>query len=109
MISAARERLRRADYHPYYLYRQKYMAGNLENVGYAKPGHACLYNIGNMEETARVLALGAGAISKWLFDRERRIERAPNLRNIDAYIDRVDEMVYRKRRLICEDTGGCAQ
>ena len=62
-----------------------------------------------MEETARVLALGAGAISKWLFDRERRIERAPNLRNIDAYIDRVDEMVDRKRRLICEDTGGCAQ
>ena len=109
MISAAREKLRQADYHPYYLYRQKYMAGNLENVGYAKPGHACLYNIGNMEETARVLALGAGAISKWLFDRERRIERAPNLRNIDAYIDRVDEMVERKRRLICEDAGGCAQ
>lgn len=109
MISSAREKLKRFDYHPYYLYRQKYMAGNLENVGYAKPGHACLYNIGNMEETARVLALGAGAISKWLFDRERRIERAPNLRNIDAYIDRVDEMVERKRRLILEDDGRCAE
>ena len=102
MISTAREMLGRADYHPYYLYRQKYMAGNLENVGYAKPGHACLYNIGNMEETANVLALGAGGITKWLFDRERRIDRAPNLRNIDEYTRRVDEMVQRKRELILE-------
>ena len=76
------------------------MAGNLENVGYARPGKACLYNIGNMEETASVLALGAGAISKWLFDRTMRIERAPNVRNIEQYIQRVDEMVQRKRALI---------
>lgn len=105
MISTARAMLKDADYHPYYLYRQKYMAGNLENVGYAKPGHACLYNIGNMEETANVLALGAGGISKWLFDRERRIDRAPNLRNIDEYTRRVDEMVERKRALILGDGG----
>ena len=95
------------------------MAGNLENVGYAKPGRACLYNIGNMEETASVLALGAGAITKWLFDQDLkavrqgydpeelrfsnlqlRIERAPNVRNIEQYIQRVDEMVQRKRALI---------
>ena len=76
------------------------MAGNLENVGYARPGYACLYNIGNMEETARVLAVGAGSITKWVFDRERRIERAPNLRNIEEYIRRADEMVARKRRII---------
>lgn len=100
MISLARERLRSDGYRPYYLYRQKYMAGNLENVGYAKPGKACLYNIGNMEETVSVLALGAGAISKWLFDRALRIERAPNVRNIDEYIARVDEMVRRKRDVI---------
>ena len=100
MIRYARQTLAEGGWHPYYLYRQKYMAGNLENVGYAKAGHACLYNIGNMEETARVLALGAGAITKWLFPRERRIERAPNVRNIEEYIRRVDEMVERKRALL---------
>ena len=79
------------------------MAGNLENVGYAKEGCACLYNIGNMEETVSVLALGAGAISKWLFDpsdHTLRIERAPNVRNIEEYIRRVDEMVRRKRDVL---------
>ena len=100
MITTARSRLMGQGYRPYYLYRQKYMAGNLENVGYALPGKACLYNIGNMEETVSVLALGAGAISKWLFDRTLRIERAPNVRNIDEYIARVDEMVARKRSVI---------
>ena len=86
-----------------------------------KPGRACLYNIGNMEETASVLALGAGAITKWLYDREAsvpeaevealrfanlqlRIERAPNVRNIEQYIARVDEMAARKRALIFPDT-----
>ena len=100
MVTFARQTLTEAGYRPYYLYRQKYMAGNLENVGYALPGHACLYNIDNMEETTRILALGAGAITKWLFPRERRIERAPNVRNIEQYIARVSEMVERKRDLI---------
>ena len=81
------------------------MAGNLENVGYAKPGKACLYNIGNMEETASVLALGAGAITKWVFDRDRRIERAPNVKNIEEYINRVDEMCQRKLELIIPEEG----
>ena len=102
MIAMARERLMAGGWRPYYLYRQKYMAGNLENVGYAKPGRACLYNIGNMEETVSVLALGAGAITKWLFDRNLRIERAPNVRNIEEYIRRVDEMTQRKRAVILQ-------
>ena len=119
MIDFAREALMNAGWRPYYLYRQKYMAGNLENVGYAKPGKACLYNIGNMEETASVLALGAGAISKWLFNQDERavlsgydpeqlrfsniqlrIERAANVRNIEQYIARTDEMIARKREMI---------
>jgi len=100
MITMARQRLMAKGWQPYYLYRQKYMAANLENVGYARPGKACLYNIGNMEETVSVLALGAGAITKWLFDRALRIERAPNVRNIEEYIARVDEMVGRKRAVI---------
>ena len=100
MIAFARHSLMDAGWRPYYLYRQKYMAGNLENVGYARPGKACLYNIGNMEETAPVLALGAGGITKWLFDRDLRIERAANLKNIEEYINRIEEMVERKRALI---------
>lgn len=100
MVTFARNTLTEAGYKPYYLYRQKYMAGNLENVGYALPKHACLYNIDNMEETTKILALGAGAITKWLYPRERRIERAPNVRNIEQYIARVSEMVERKRALI---------
>lgn len=100
MVTFARNRLTECGYKPYYLYRQKYMAGNLENVGYAKEKHACLYNIDNMEETTKILALGAGAITKWIYERERRIERAPNVRNIEQYIARVKEMVDRKRVLI---------
>lgn len=99
MVDLAAGMLGGAGYKPYYLYRQKYMAGNLENVGYALPGAACLYNIDNMEETTPILAFGAGAITKWLFPRERRIERAANLKNIGQYIDRVEEMAARKRAL----------
>lgn len=106
MTESARSRLSQSGYFPYYLYRQKYMAGNLENVGYARQGKACLYNIGNMEETASVLALGAGAITKWLFDRELRIERAPNVKNIEAYIARVEEMARRKRKLLFSEESG---
>ena len=100
MVEKARDMATEAGYKPYYLYRQKYMAGNLENVGYAKPGKACLYNIDVMEETTHNLALGAGAISKWIFPEHRRIERAANVRNIELYIQRVDEMVERKREMI---------
>ena len=85
---------------PYYLYRQKYMAGQQQNVGYAKTGAACLYNVDIMEETNAILACGAGAISKRVFaDRELRIERAPNVTNVAVYIDRIDELIARKRAL----------
>lgn len=85
---------------PYYLYRQKYMAGQQQNVGYARAGAACLYNIDMMEENGSVIAVGAGAISKRVFpDRELRIERAPNVTNVAVYIDRVREMARRKEEL----------
>ena len=100
MVDLARSRLAGAGYQPYYLYRQKYMAGNLENVGYSRPGRACLYNIDIMEETTHNLALGAGAISKWIFPERRRIERAANVRSIELYIQRLDEMVERKAHVI---------
>lgn len=88
---------------PYYLYRQKYMAGNQENVGYALPGHACLYNIDMMEETGTVLAVGAGAISKRVLPEKGHIERAPNVSDICHYISRIPEMVERKRAVFAAD------
>jgi arginyl-tRNA synthetase len=59
MVALGLEAARTLGMVPYYLYRQKYMAGNLENTGYALPGHACLYNVDLMEETSHILALGA--------------------------------------------------
>ncbi len=85
--------------HAYYLYRQKYMAGNQENVGYALPGHACQYNVDIMEETSHILAMGAGAIAKRVYEEEGKIGRAPNVYNIEQYIARVDEMIRRKQEL----------
>lgn len=99
MVDAGRRAAAGRGMTPYYLYRQKNMAGNLENVGYALPGHACLYNIDMMEETANVLAVGAGAISKRVQPAIGRIERAPNVSEIGHYISRVEEMAARKRAL----------
>ncbi|MBR2824308.1 MAG: coproporphyrinogen dehydrogenase HemZ [Clostridia bacterium] len=88
---------------PYYLYRQKYMAGNQENTGYALPGHECVYNVDIMEENSHILAFGAGGISKRIYPEEGHIGRAPNLSNIEMYIERVEEMVRRKRELFLTD------
>ncbi|MBE5784036.1 MAG: coproporphyrinogen dehydrogenase HemZ [Clostridiales bacterium] len=102
MVEAGRRAAGERGMVPYYLYRQKYMAGNLENVGYALPGHACLYNVDMMEETANVLAVGAGAISKRVYPAMGRIERAPNVSEISHYISRTAEMAERKRALWAE-------
>ncbi|MBC8531082.1 coproporphyrinogen dehydrogenase HemZ [Gehongia tenuis] len=84
---------------PYYLYRQKYMTGNLENVGWGKKGSYCVYNIDTMEELTSNLAFGAGAITKRYFKKDNRIERAPNVRNLGDYFSRTDEMIDRKIKL----------
>ncbi|MGX8684965.1 MAG: coproporphyrinogen dehydrogenase HemZ, partial [Lachnospiraceae bacterium] len=83
---------------PYYLYRQKNISGNLENVGYARPGKAGIYNILIMEEKQSILALGAGSISKAVFD-HGRIERSDNCKDVATYIENVEEMIGRKARL----------
>ncbi len=88
---------------PYYLYKQKYMAGNLENTGYALPGHECVYNVDIMEETSHILALGAGGISKRIYPEEGHIGRAPNVSHIETYIARLEEMIRRKRELFLTD------
>ena len=99
MVDMGRETAQELGLEPYYIYRQKHMAGNLENVGYALPGHACQYNVDIMEENTHILALGAGGISKRVYPEEGHIGRAPNVQNIGEYIARVDEMARRKRVL----------
>ena len=84
---------------PYYMYRQQNMTGNLENIGYAKKGSECLYNIFIMEEIQSIIAFGAGSSTKCLFD-NGRIERAENVKNVEQYIERVDEMIERKNKLL---------
>ena len=68
-------------------------------MGYALPGHACLYNVDMMEETTHILAMGAGGISKRVYPEEGHIGRAPNVANIELYIRRVAEIAARKRAL----------
>ncbi len=83
---------------PYYLYRQKNMAGNLENTGFAKPGRYGIYNVAIMEEVQDILALGAGTVSKHIFP-DGRIERTDAVKELSQYMDRIDEMTDRKRKL----------
>ncbi len=96
MLQDADRMLTEAGFEPYYMYRQKHMAGNFENVGWCRPGTASLYNIRIMEEDQTIVAMGAGAISKVYFPAENRLERVPNVSNYQIYIERIDEMIARK-------------
>jgi len=91
------------DYLPYYLYRQKNMADNLENIGYARFGKEGLYNILIMEEQQTILALGAGGMSKFVFYDENRIERVDNVKSVTDYISRIDEMIKRKQQFLIQN------
>lgn len=86
------------DLKPYYLYRQKNMSGNFENVGYACEGKEGIYNILIMEEKQTIVAIGAGSITKRVFA-DGRIERCDSVKDVDQYIERIDEMIERKKSL----------
>ena len=96
-MNVTEEYARKMGLTPYYLYRQKNMSGNMENVGYAAEGKAGLYNILIMEEKQTIVALGAGSSTKAVF--EDRIERAENVKDVETYIANIDEMIERKKRL----------
>lgn len=85
---------------PYYMYRQKNMVGNMENLGYSKEGKECIYNIQMIEDRQTIIALGADAVSKVVFLDENRIERFSNIKDIKEYINRVNEMVEGKKKLL---------
>ncbi len=88
---------------PYYLYRQKNMSGNFENVGYSKEDKYGIYNILIMEEKQTIVACGAGTITKRVYS-DGRIERCDNVKDVGLYIEKIEEMIERKRKLFVLET-----
>jgi oxygen-independent coproporphyrinogen-3 oxidase len=72
------------------------MIGNLENVGFSKPGLEGLYNILIMEEKETILALGAGTSSKYVSAGGKKVDRTENVKDVPTYIERIEEMIDRK-------------
>ena len=109
IIRMTEETAKRLSMEPYYMYRQKNMAGNFENVGYSVEGLECIYNILIMEEKQTIIACGAGASSKVVFHNEAddnhsvRIERIENVKDVRNYIQRIDEMIDRKKKFFEEN------
>ena len=99
MVDHANAVLAGRGYAPYYLYRQKYMSGSLENVGWCRNDDLCLYNIYMMEELGSVLALGGGAVSKRMLP-ENRLERQCNPKYPKQYVERIDELLSAKSALL---------
>ena len=97
MLEATVRFAKEQEYAPYYLYRQKNMEENLENVGYAREGKEGLYNILIMEEKHSILALGAGGATKLVLSGGERIERSENVKSLKDYLERTDEMIERKK------------
>jgi oxygen-independent coproporphyrinogen-3 oxidase len=116
MMESAITFMKEHGYHPYYLYRQKNILGNLENVGYALGERDSLYNIIMMEEVQTVIGLGCGAVSKVLFpaqadedgNEQRKIERFPNPKEPSVYNQAYKEYVEKKLRLLNEAFGRAA-
>lgn len=96
MLDLSQEFMAKTGRAPYYLYRQKNMLGNLENVGYSRAGHESIYNVNIMEEVQSILALGCGGSSKAVDSTGERIERVYNFKAPIEYIQRFDEILAKK-------------
>ena len=98
MVAYANEKLRTLGYKPYYLYRQKYMSGSFENVGWSKDGADCLYNIYMMEEVHTIISLGGGGMNKVNLP-GGKIERFHNPKFPEQYIEMIDSVLQQKEEL----------
>ena len=98
MVSYANNTLTKQGYKPYYLYRQKYMSGSFENVGWSRDGRDCLYNIYMMEEIHTILSLGGGGMNKVNFP-DGHLERFHNPKFPEQYIEMIDSVLEDKRKL----------
>ncbi|MBE6972879.1 MAG: coproporphyrinogen dehydrogenase HemZ [Ruminococcaceae bacterium] len=103
MLAFSNDTLRAAGYLPYYLYRQKYMSGSLENVGWAKPGRENIYNICMMEELHSVLSLGAGGVTKLVDRNTGAIRRISNPKFPYEYMEQLPQILEQKRKLWVQD------
>ena len=97
MIEISSNYAEKIELKPYYMYRQKAMLGNFENVGYAKDGFESVYNVEIMEERQSVIAMGAGGATKLYNPMKNEISRVFNVKSVDDYLARIDEMIERKR------------
>lgn len=97
MVSLVYEYMKKIGMKPYYLYRQKNILGGFENVGFAKDNKESWYNIVIMEELQNIMAFGSGSVSRFVYSSENRIERVSNIKNLESYIDKTDDMINRKR------------
>ena len=100
MLNAAWEALRQEGYVPYYLYRQKYMSGSFENVGWSKPGYESLYNMVMMEELHSIIALGGGGVTKLFWPKTGKIERFANPKYPQEYLRDIDVLCQKKEDLV---------
>lgn len=100
MLDAAYPMLTAANYAPYYLYRQKFMAGGYENTGWSKPGFDCLYNVYMMEELQTILSLGAGGVTKLLSMDGKQIQRISNPKYPYEYNVSLEKISAAKQKLI---------
>ncbi len=98
MVNYAEDALRGAGYIPYYLYRQKYMSGSFENVGWCKPDTECLYNIYMMEEVHTVISVGGGGMNKVNFP-DGSLKRFHNPKFPEQYIQMLDTVLKQKEEL----------
>ena len=98
MVAYANQKLRQLGYKPYYLYRQKYMSGSFENVGWSKDGLDCLYNIYMMEEVHTILSLGGGGMNKVNLP-GGKIERFHNPKFPEQYIEMLDSVLSQKEEM----------
>lgn len=98
MLELAAQILHEAGFIPYYVYRQKHQMGSFENTGWCRPGLHSMYNVRIMEEMQTIIGLGAGAIGKRFYKDNNRLERIPNINDYRMYVDRIEDIIARKRR-----------
>lgn len=100
MSDVATDAVRRAGYRPYYLYRQGYMRGDLENVGYARPGAESMYNMQIMEERQTIVGIGGAAATKVIGVRGDRMRSVFNAKDLTTYLRDIDIYIEKRRALL---------
>lgn len=100
LIDSSMDRLLENNYLPYYLYRQQHISGNLANIGYSKTSHEGIYNILMMEEVHNIFSFGVGGVSKIFSSDSDKFETIPNFRDLVPYIERFDELLEKKIKVL---------